>query len=32
MAVRPSSDVVLVTPQNVTIDAKCNINIKCNNF
>ena len=22
----------LVTPQNVTIDAKCNINAKCNNF
>ena len=21
-----------VTPQNVTIDAKCNINPKCNNF
>ena len=22
----------LVTPQNVTIDEKCNINAKCNNF
>ena len=26
------SDDTAVTPQNVTIDAKCNINAKCNNF